>query len=205
MLVIVPIIKVPNFLVIKAPNIPGVSMKRNYSSALIDRLLETRIIKGFYPDVVIDYDEADDILLDITRSYLYRDILQFQSIKNPEILSKLLQALALQIGNEVSYNELANELQIDKNTIANYINILEKAFIIFRLNPYSKNLRNELKKLRKIYFVDTGIRNALINNLNSLINRAFLESGNSGISFLIFEIKLSETEIGGKSGSGKYL
>jgi len=81
---------------------------------------------------------------------------------------KLLQALALQIGNEVSYNELADMIGINKNTVANYIQILEKAFIIFRLKPYSKNLRNELKKLRKIYFYDTGIRNVLINNLNPL-------------------------------------
>ena len=151
----------------------------------MDRLLETRIIKGMYPDVVINKDESEDILRDITKSYLYRDMLQFQSIRNPEILNKLLQALALQIGNEVSYNELANKLKIDKNTIANYINILEKAFIIFRLNPFSKNLRNELKKLRKIYFVDTGIRNALINNLNPLDLRQ--DAGSLWENFLISE------------------
>lgn len=156
-----------------------------YSRIELKRLLETRIIKGMYPDVALNKDESEDILKNITKSYLYRDILQFQNIRNPEILNKLLQALALQIGNEVSYNELANKVKIDKNTIANYINIMEKAFIIFRLNPFSKNLRNELKKLRKIYFVDTGIRNALINNLNPLNLRQ--DSGSLWENFLISE------------------
>ncbi|MFC2159124.1 ATP-binding protein [Actinomycetota bacterium] len=156
-----------------------------YSEKDTDRLLEARIIRGMYPDVVLNKDESEDILKDITKSYLYRDMLQFQNIRNPEILNKLLQALALQIGNEVSYNELANKLKIDKNTIASYINILEKAFIIFRLNPFSRNLRNELKKLRKIYFVDTGIRNALINNLNPLDLRQ--DAGSLWENFLISE------------------
>jgi len=151
----------------------------------INRLLEVRIIKGMYPDVVINKSESQYILKDITRSYLYRDILQFQTIRNPEVLNKLLQALALQIGNEVSYNKLANKLQIDKNTISNYIDILEKAFIIFRLNPFSRNIRNELKKLRKIYFIDTGIRNTLINNLNPLDIRQ--DAGSLWENFLISE------------------
>ena len=80
----------------------------------------------------------------------------------------MLQALALQAGSEVSYNELSNLLGIDKKTVENYIQILEKAFIIFRLTSFNTNKRNELKRLRKIYFYDTGIRNALINNLNPL-------------------------------------
>lgn len=94
--------------------------------------------------------------------------MEYQNIKSPEILEKLLQALALQIGNEVSYNELASIVGVDKVTVSNYIQILEKAFIIFRLKPFSRNLRSELKRLRKIYFYDNGIRNALINNLNPL-------------------------------------
>ncbi len=110
--------------------------------------------------------ESEGKLKSIARSYLYKDILQFQNIKHAEAIEKLLQALALQIGNEVSYNELAQMTGIDKNTAASYIRILEQAFIIFRLQPFSRNLRNELKKLRKIYFFDTGIRNALINNFN---------------------------------------
>ena len=166
------------------PFSPG-ELRQVYSRTEIGRLLEARIIKAMYPDVVINTDESEDILRDITKSYLYRDILQFQNIRNPEVLNKLLQALALQIGNEVSYNELANKLKIDKNTVANYINILEKAFIIFRLNPFSKNLKNELKKSRKIYFVDTGIRNAMINNLNPMDLRQDLR--NLWENFLISE------------------
>lgn len=141
-------------------------LKSIYSNIEIDRLLEKRIIFGMYPEIVINEFENERNLKEITRSYLYKDVLQYQHIRNPEILEKLLQALALQLGNEVSYNELSNSLGIDKKTVQSYISILEKAFVIFKLGPFSKNLRNEIKKLRKIYFIDTGIRNALINNLN---------------------------------------
>jgi predicted AAA+ superfamily ATPase len=137
-----------------------------YSPLEIDRLLENRIIFGFYPEIVLNEPDAQRNLKEIAKSYLYKDVLQYQNIRNPEILEKLLQALALQIGNEVSYNELSNIVGIDKKTVQNYISILEKAYIIFRLNPFSSNLRNELKSLRKIYFYDTGIRNAIINNFN---------------------------------------
>lgn len=139
-----------------------------YSDIEIKRLLEKRMIFGMYPEIVKNEIEAGENLSSLAKSYLYKDVLQYQDIKNPEILEKLLQALALQIGNEVSYNELASIVNIDKKTVESYISILEKSFIIFRLNPFSRNLRNELKKLRKIYFWDTGIRNVLINNLNPL-------------------------------------
>ncbi|MBA3047080.1 ATP-binding protein [Patescibacteria group bacterium] len=139
-----------------------------YSAIETDRLLETRMIFGMYPEIAQNQDNIAQNLKSVARSYAYKDVLQYQNIKNPEILEKLLQAIALQIGNEVSYNELSNIIGIDKNTVSNYISILEKSFIIFRLNPFSRNLRNELKKLRKIYFYDNGIRNALINNLNPL-------------------------------------
>ena len=143
-------------------------LKLIYSDLEIDRLIERRMIFGMYPEIAQNQGDVSKILKSIAKSYSYKDILQYQNIKNPEILEKLLQALALQIGNEVSYNELSNMVGVDKNTISNYISILEKAFIIFRLSPFSRNLRNELKKLRKIYFYDNGIRNALINNLNPL-------------------------------------
>jgi predicted AAA+ superfamily ATPase len=139
-----------------------------YSSLELKRLLERRIIYGMYPDVILKEGDAAINLKTLVLSYTYKDILQYQNIKSPEILEKLLQALALQVGNEVSYNELAELVGVDKNTVSNYIQILEKAFIIFRLSPFSRNLRNELKKLRKVYFYDTGIRNALINNLNPI-------------------------------------
>ncbi len=142
-------------------------LQQRYSGLELQRLLEERIILGMYPEVVLKgQKEAEELLKSITQSYLYKDVLQYQKIKSPEILEKLLQALALQIGSEVSYNELANIVGADKKTVANYIQILEKAFVIFRLKPFSRNLRKELTKLRKVYFFDTGIRNALINNFN---------------------------------------
>ncbi|KKP32804.1 MAG: ATPase [Candidatus Staskawiczbacteria bacterium RIFOXYB2_FULL_32_9] len=143
-------------------------LKSIYSELEFKRLLERRIIYGMYPDVVLKEEDAEINLKTLVLSYTYKDILQYQNIKSPEVLEKLLQALALQVGNEVSYNELAVLVGIDKNTVSNYIQILEKAFIIFRLSPFSRNLRNELKKLRKIYFYDLGLRNAIINNFNPL-------------------------------------
>ena len=107
-------------------------------------------------------------MLEIATSYLYRDVLEYQSVKSPDVLRRLLQALALQVGNEVSYNELAGLLGIDRATVERYVALLEKAFIIFHLPPFSRNLRKELAKLRKVYFYDLGIRNALINNFNPL-------------------------------------
>lgn len=131
------------------------------------RLLERHLRYGMYPHVVTA-DNPVETVLEIATSYLYRDVLEYQSVKGPEFLRRLLQALALQIGNEVSYNELASLLQIDRTTVERYIALLEKAFIIFHLPPFSRNLRKELSKLRKVYFYDLGIRNALINNFNAL-------------------------------------
>jgi len=146
-------------------------LRHEYSNVEIQRLLEHRMLYGMYPEIVRNFGEELDFLKEISRSYLYKDVLQYQQIKNPEVLDKLLQALALQLGSEVSYNEVASLLGIDKKTVASYVRILEQAFIIFPLKPFSRNLRNELKKLRKIYFVDTGIRNALINNFNPMALR----------------------------------
>ena len=135
------------------------------------RLLARRLVYGMYPEVVRHEENAARNLKSLASSYAYKDVLEYQTIRHPEALEKLLQALALQIGNEVSYNELASLVGLNKITVANYIQILEKAFIIFRLRPLTRNARNELKKLRKIYFYDTGVRNALINNLNPLALR----------------------------------
>ncbi len=135
----------------------------------MNRLLERRLVYGMYPSIALaDGGEAETDLKELARSYLYKDILNFENIRNNEAVEKLLQALALQIGQEVSYSELSSLVGIDKKTVASYLDILEKAFIVFRLNPFSRNLRNELKKLRKVYFYDTGVRNILINNLNPL-------------------------------------
>ena len=156
-----------------------------YSVREVERLLERFLIYGTYPEIIKNEAEAPERLKELAQSYAYKDVLQYQNIKKPEILEKLLRALALQVGQEVSYNELAGVVGADKNTIASYVQILEKAFIIFRLSPFSRNLRNELKKLRKIYFFDNGLRNALINNLNPLNLRA--DTGALWENFLISE------------------
>ena len=140
----------------------------NLSNVELKRSLNDFLIFGMYPEININKSDRKNLLLELATSYSYKDVLQFERIKNSAILERLLQLLALQIGSEVSYTELAGNLGIDKNTVAKYIDILEKAFIIFTLKPFSRNLRNELKKLRKVYFWDVGIRNALINNFNSV-------------------------------------
>lgn len=135
----------------------------DYSGFLKAKLnLNTRLVYGMYPEVITAKENAPDVLRQLAGSYLYKDILQYGGIRKPEILQKLLMALALQIGSEVNYNELANTLRIDRNTVENYIQLLEKVFVIFRLNPLSRNVRNELSSGRKIYFYDNGIRNALL-------------------------------------------
>ncbi len=128
------------------------------------RLLSNRLVYGSYPDVVVDADDARITLNELADSYLYKDILMFDKIKKSDKLVKLLQALALQVGSEVSYNELAQMCGLDPKTVDSYVNLLEKSYIIFRLGSYSRNLRNELKFARKIYFWDCGIRNAIIGN-----------------------------------------
>jgi len=134
------------------------------SSGYVDvkRLLETRLIYGSYPEVLSNLDNAQSLLLSLSDSYLYKDILTMDSMRKPDVLNKLLQALAFQIGSEVSYNELAQTIGTDSKTVEKYIDLLEKCFIIFRLNGLSRNLRNELKKAKKIYFCDNGVRNAVI-------------------------------------------
>lgn len=156
-----------------------------YSDIEINRLISHFMIYGMYPEIVLNNENTALLLKNLAFNYSYKDVLQYQGIKNPEILEKLLKALALQIGNEVSYNELSSLVGIDKNTVANYIRILEQAFIIFRLPPLNRNLRNEIKKLKKIYFWDVGIRNALINNLNPPDLRQ--DTGNLWENFFIAE------------------
>ena len=128
------------------------------------RLLGNRLVYGSYPDVVVNEGEERLTLSELADSYLYKDILTLDRIKKSDRLVRLLQALALQIGSEVSYNELAQTCGLDAKTVDSYVNLLEQSFIIFRLGSYSRNLRNELKFARKIYFWDCGIRNAVIGN-----------------------------------------
>ena len=136
------------------------------------RLLELRMIYGLYPEVVNEPEVARETLINLTNNYLYKDLLTFRGIRKPEIIINLVRALALQIGSEVSYNELSSLIGIDKITVENYINLLEKCFIVFRLNSFSRNVRNEIKKGKKVYFYDNGIRNAVLSNFAPLEMRS---------------------------------
>ncbi|MFH0923546.1 MAG: ATP-binding protein [Candidatus Falkowbacteria bacterium] len=147
-------------------------LKNFYKNYEFDGQLENLLIYGLYPEIIKSgQPEARQLLDNLSNKYLYQDILIFDRIKKSGLVVKLLQLLALQIGNEVSINELAVNLQCSRDTIVNYLDILEKAFIIFRLRAYSRNQRKEIVKKQKIYFVDLGIRNSLISRYNELAVR----------------------------------
>jgi predicted AAA+ superfamily ATPase len=137
-----------------------------------NRLLEHRLVYGYYPEVVSNPGEEEERLKLICHSYLYKDVLLWERLHKSDKLVRLLQALAHQIGSQVSFNELAEICSMDPKTIEKYVNLLEQAFVIFRLPSFSRNLRNELKSSRKIYFYDNGIRNAIINNFNPIALRS---------------------------------
>ena len=132
------------------------------------RLLERRLVYGSYPEVVNLPGEERETLSNLVNSYLYKDIFAFQDVRKPEIIEQLLQALALQIGSEVSFNELSKLLGMNTQTVQRYIDLLEKSYIVFHLRSYNRNMRNELKKSRKIYFYDNGVRNALLGDFKPL-------------------------------------
>jgi predicted AAA+ superfamily ATPase len=150
-----------------------------------EQQLENRLLFGMYPEVLNNPGKERETLKNLVNSYLYRDILAFTDIRRPEVLEKLLQALALQVGNEVNYNELSQLIEINKVTVQKYIEILEKGYIVFRLNSFSRNIRNEIKQNRKIYFIDNGIRNMIIGNFAPLDLRA--DKGALWENFLISE------------------
>lgn len=165
----------------------AVELKQTTSQLEFNRHLENFLVYGMYP-AVIQADSLDkkiEVLKHLAANYLYKDVLKFQNLKNAEIVRKLLQALALQIGNEVSYLELSRLIGVSQQIIAQYIDILEKVFVLFRLPPFSRNLRKEISRSRKIYFYDLGIRNAIINNLNPLAIRN--DTGNLWENFCIAE------------------
>lgn len=130
------------------------------------RLLHQRLIYGFYPDIVNYPSRATDSLQELADNYLYKDLLSLEFIRKPALLERIVTALALQIGNEVSFTELARLTGADPKTVEQYVQLLEKSYILFQLPAFSRNLRNEIKKGRKIYFYDNGIRNAVIKNFN---------------------------------------
>jgi predicted AAA+ superfamily ATPase len=151
------------------------------------RLIPHRLVYGYYPEAVTHPGDEKEILKELSESYLYKDILMWEGIKKPERLVKLLQALALQIGSQVSYSELGQLCGLDVKTVEKYILLLEQCFVIFRLGSFSRNLRNELKFSKKIYFYDNGIRNGIIANFSILENRQ--DAGALWENFLIAERK----------------
>jgi len=156
-----------------------------------EQQLEDRLLYGFYPDVLNNPGEEISILKNLVNSYLYRDILAYSEIRKPEVLDKLVQALALQVGSEVNYTELSQIVNVDKNTVSKYIDILQKGYVIFKLGSFSRNIRNEIKTNKKIYFYDNGVRNMVIGNFDPLELRT--DKGAIWENFLISErIKQNE-------------
>jgi len=152
----------------------------------IEKALPDLLIYGSYPEVYLKSGkDRERLLVDIAGSYLYKDILELEQVRNPAILSKLLSALALQTGLEVSLSELSSLVGLDLKTIERYIDLLEKNYVIFRLPPYYLNQRKTLSKRNKVFFYDLGIRNALISNFNALDLRS--DVGELWENFLILE------------------
>lgn len=164
-----------------------------------ERDLEKWLIYGSYPGVWnLKSNEGKSMKIkQIAANYLYKDVLKFNEVKNSETILKLLQALALQIGNEISFNELAATVGVSKQTAAAYVDLLEKVFVVFSLKPYSGNLRQALNKKRKVYFLDLGIRNAIINNQNPLVIRD--DVGKLWENFIIAEKHKSQLGLGYKT------
>jgi uncharacterized protein len=129
------------------------------------------LIYGMYPEVVTNILDAKEILTNIASSYLYKDVLALVGLKKPQLLEKILKALAWQVGSELSINELASLVSADAKTVDNYIYLLEQAFVVYRLGTLSRNERNEISTKKKIYFYDNGIRNALIGNFSPITAR----------------------------------
>lgn len=144
------------------------SMDENYKQTR--ELLEQRLIFGSYPELeqYADWNDKKEYLFEIVNSYLLKDILAYEGIRHSNKIYDLLRLIAFQLGKEVSLQELANSLQLSKNTVANYLDLLSKVFILFKVEGFSRNLRKEITKSSRWYFYDNGIRNALINNFNQL-------------------------------------
>ena len=140
-------------------------LKNHTSKTEINRTINSRLVFGNYPEIINNPGREREILIEIANSYLYKDILKMDGIRKSNHLEKLLQALAFQLGNEVNFHELAQTIgNIDTATVEKYLDLLEKTFVIFKLPAFSRNLRNEIKKGKKYYFYDNGIRNVLLSN-----------------------------------------
>lgn len=166
------------------------------------RLIPHRLLYGTYPEVVTSPGEERIVLKELMDSYLYKDVLNIKGIAKQDKLESLLRALAFQIGSQVSYSEIANLIRIDSKTVEKYIDILEKCYIIFRLPSFARNLRNELKFDKKVYFWDMGIRNAIIGNFAPLGLRDQQEVGHMWENWLMAE-RMKKLEYD-RSFAGKY-
>ncbi len=151
----------------------------------VKQTLENRLVFGSYPDIINHNEDAKEILTNLSSSYLYKDLLTLDNIRRPVLLNKLLTALALQVTSEVSYNELAQTIGSDSKTVEKYVDLLEKCYIIFKLNGFNRNLRTELKRSKKFYFYDNGIRNAILQNYAPLSLRQ--DAGALWENFIISE------------------
>jgi len=149
------------------------------------RMLEHRLVFGYYPEIANNAGMEGKLLKLLAGSYLYKDLLMLEQIKKPVLLEKIIAALALQLGSEVSYSEIANMVRADANTVEKYIDLLEKTYIIFRLPALNKNVRNEIRKGKKIYFWDNGIRNAVVGNFQPVKSRT--DAGALWENFIISE------------------
>lgn len=148
-------------------------LKQQFGGMEIIQQLENFLVYGMYPEALNSGNIKDKIsyLTELKNSYLLKDIFELENIRNSDKMYNLLQLIAFQIGNEVSLNELANALGIAKQTVSRYLDLLEKAFIIKKINGFSRNLRKEVTKTSRYYFLDNGIRNAIINNFNLIEQR----------------------------------
>lgn len=162
------------------------------------RMLDHRLIYGYYPEVVTSPGDEKEVLKELIDSYLYKDVMEENNIAKPDKLVKLVQALAFQIGSTISANELAGLVGVDAKTIERYLDILEKSYIIYTLPSYSKNQRNELKFSRKVYFWDMGIRNGVIGNMAPVSLRSPEELGHMWENFIITE-RIKRNEYAGRT------
>lgn len=160
-------------------------MAQHHGSMNERRILEQRLIYGYFPDVINHPGDESERLKMLADSFLYKDILTWERIQKPERLEKLVQLLALQTGQEVSFHELGQSCGLNNETVEKYVTLLEKCFIVYRLHSLSRNLRNELKKSRKVYFYDLGLRNAVINQFGPVEMRG--DKGSLWENFLVTE------------------
>lgn len=163
-------------------------------SSMLDRLQQILIL-GCYPEIITTEDSKQDRLREIASSYLYKDILEYGDVRKPDLIVKLLRALAYQVSSEVSYQELSRLLGVDIKTIQRYIQLLEDSFVLLRLPALSTNPRKEISTSKKIYFLDNGIRNAVIDNFRPLAERN--DIGQLWENFIVSEIYKSRINKGG--------